>query len=64
MTFSLRFSVLWSALASCRPVRFIRFEHGAPLHAQRAREADQAMLVRELSKRLPPRLVKDVTREE
>ena len=64
MTFSLRFSVLWSALASCRPVRFIRFEHGAPLHAQRAREADQALLVRELSKRLPPRLVKDVTGEE
>jgi hypothetical protein len=59
MPISIRFLVL------CRPaftlLLKVRFEPpSAPLYGPRVADAQQAILVRELSKRLPPHLVRDV----
>jgi hypothetical protein len=45
-------------------IKLIRFEPGVQWHYQRPLDAQQAMLVRELSKRLPPHLKSDVLRDE
>ena len=45
-------------------IKLIRFEPGVQWHYQRPLDAQQAMLARELSKRLPPHLNKDVLRDE
>jgi hypothetical protein len=62
MPISLRF------LLFTRPVfqaiKLIRFEPGVQWHFQRPHDAQQVMLVRELSKRLPPHLKRDVLRDE
>lgn len=45
-------------------IKLIRFEPGVQWHFQRPHDAQQAMLVRELAKRLPPHLKSDVLRDE
>ena len=45
-------------------IKLIRFDSGIQWHYQRPLDAHQAMLVRELSKRLPPHLKDDVLRDE
>jgi hypothetical protein len=62
MPIALRF--LTFAKPALRLLLGIRFETGAPLHGQRVADAQQAMLVRELGKRLPPRVARDVLRDE
>jgi hypothetical protein len=45
-------------------IKLIRFEPGVQWHFQRPLDAQQAMLARELAKRLPPHLTRDVLRDE
>jgi hypothetical protein len=45
-------------------IKLIRFEPGMQWHYQRPLDAQQAMLARELAKRLPPHLKSDVLRDE
>jgi hypothetical protein len=58
------FSLLTFARPALRLLLRMRFETGAPLHGPRAADAQQAMLVRELCKRLPPHLARDILRDE
>ncbi len=44
--------------------RLIRFEVRGPLYGPRVADAQQSLLVHELSKRLPPRIARDVIRDE
>ncbi len=60
MTFDLRFQAFLAALTSIRPRLSVRIEPPAVIHRQRILEADQALAVRMLSKRLSPRLLRDV----
>ncbi len=62
MPITLRF--LFVAKPAFRLLLRIRFETGAPQHRQRVADAQQAILVRELVKRLPRRLARDVVRDE
>ena len=45
-------------------LKLIRLERHAPLYGQRVQDAQQAELSREIAKRLPPRLQRDVLRDE
>ena len=45
-------------------IKLIRVEPGVRWHSQRPLDAQHALLVRELSKRMPPRLQRDVSRDE
>ena len=45
-------------------IKLIRFEPGVQWHYQRPIDAQQIMLARELAKRLPPHLKRDVLRDE
>jgi hypothetical protein len=62
MPISLRF--LFIARPVFEAFRLIRFEPGVQWYVQRPHDAQQAMLVRELSKRLPPHLKEDALRDE
>jgi hypothetical protein len=62
MPISLRF--LFIARPVFEAIKLIRFEPGVQWHYPRPGDAQQAMLVRELSKRLPPHLARDVLRDE
>ena len=62
MPISIRFLLLARPLADA--LRLIRFEPGVQWHYQRPLDAQHAMLVRELAKRLPPQLKSDVLRDE
>jgi hypothetical protein len=62
MPISLRF--LFVARPVFEAIKLIRFEPSVQWHFQRPLDAQQVMLVRELSKRLPPHLQKDVLRDE
>ena len=62
MPITLRF--LFCARPVFRLLIRIRFEAGAPVHRQRVADVQQILLVRELTRRLPPRLARDVLRDE
>jgi hypothetical protein len=62
MPISLRF--LFFTRPAFEALRLIRFEPGVQWHFQRPHDAQQVMLARELAKRLPPHLNKDVLRDE
>ncbi len=62
MPISIRF--LFSARPIFQAIKLIRFEPGVQWHYPRPLDAQQAMLARELAKRLPPHLKKDVLRDE
>jgi hypothetical protein len=62
MPISIRF--LFLARPVFGAIKLIRFEPGVQWHFQRPLDAQQVMLARELAKRLPPHLKKDVLRDE
>lgn len=62
MPISIRF--LFLARPVFDAIKLIRFEPGVQWHYQRPLDAQQVMLARELSKRLPPHLKRDVLRDE
>jgi hypothetical protein len=62
MPISIRF--LFSARPLLEAIRLIRFEPGVQWHYRRPLDAQHEMLTRELSKRLPPHLRRDVSRDE
>ena len=62
MPISIRFPLFTRPVLEA--IKLIRFEPGVQWHYQRPHDAQQAMLVRELSKRLPPQLKRDVLRDE
>jgi hypothetical protein len=62
MPISIRF--LFFARPVFEAIKLIRFEPGVQWHYQRPLDAQHAMLVRELARRLPPHLKDDVLRDE
>jgi hypothetical protein len=62
MPISIRFSLFIRPVFEA--IKLIRFEPGVQWHYPRPLDAQQAMLTRELSKRLTPHLKRDVLRDE
>lgn len=62
MPISIRF--LFLARPVFEAIKLIRFEPKVQLHFQRPGDAQQVMLARELARRLPPHLQRDVLRDE
>jgi hypothetical protein len=58
------FRFLPFAAPALKALLWIRFDAGAPLHGPRVADQQQAILVRELAKRPPPHLARDVLRDE
>jgi hypothetical protein len=49
---------------ACNLLKLVRFEFDGPLYGPRVADEQQALLIRELSKRMSARLSRDVLRDE